>query len=32
VDQFLTWFAGVTREEALTVLKFAESSVAVQMS
>ena len=30
VDQFLEWFPGVTREQALTVLKFAESSLAVQ--
>ena len=30
VDQFLAWFPGVTREQALTVLKFAESSLAVQ--
>ena len=32
VDQFLEWFPGVTREQALTVLKFAESSLAVQMT
>ena len=32
VDQFLEWFPGVTREQALTVLKFAESSLAVQMA
>jgi len=32
VNQFLEWFAGVTREQALTVLKFAESSLAVQMA
>src|SRR5216117_2577748 len=30
VDQFLEWFPGVAREQALTVLKFAESSLAVQ--
>ena len=29
VDQFLEWFPGVTREQALSVLKFAESSLAV---
>jgi uncharacterized protein (DUF433 family) len=29
VDQFLEWFPGVTREQALAVLKFAESSLAV---
>jgi uncharacterized protein (DUF433 family) len=29
VDQFLEWFPGVTREQAVTVLKFAESSLAV---
>ena len=27
VDQFLEWFLGVTREQALTVLRFAESSL-----
>jgi hypothetical protein len=32
VDQFLEWFPGVTREQALTVLKFAESSLAVEMA
>jgi len=32
VDQFLEWFPGVTREQALTVLKFTESSLAVQMA
>ena len=32
VDQFLEWFLGVTYEQALTVLKFAESSLAVQMA
>ena len=32
VDQFLEWFTGVTREQALAVLKFAESSLAVQMA
>ena len=32
VDQFLEWFPGVTREQALTVLKFAESSLAVPMA
>ena len=32
VDQFLEWFAGVAREQVLTVLKFAESSLAVEMS
>jgi uncharacterized protein (DUF433 family) len=30
VDLFLEWFPGVTREQALTVLKFAESPLAVQ--
>ncbi|MBE0540324.1 MAG: DUF433 domain-containing protein [Verrucomicrobia bacterium] len=29
VDQFLEWFPGVTREQALTVLKFAESTLAL---
>ena len=29
VDQFLEWFPGVTRQQALTVLKFAESSLTV---
>lgn len=29
VDQFLEWFPGVTREQALTVLRFAESTLAV---
>ena len=28
VEQFLEWFPGVTREQALAVLKFAESSLA----
>jgi hypothetical protein len=28
VDQFLEWFPGVTREQALTVHKFTESSLA----
>ena len=28
LEQFLEWFPGVTREQALTVLKFAESSLA----
>jgi len=32
VDQFLEWFPGVTREQALTVLKFAESSLSVPMA
>ena len=32
VSQFLEWFPGVTREQALAVLKFAESSLAVQMA
>ena len=32
VSQFLEWFPGVTREQALTVLKFAESSLVVQMA
>ena len=32
VDQFLEWFPGVTREQALAVLKFAESSLSVQMA
>ena len=32
LDDFLEWFPGVTREQALTVLKFAESSLAVQMA
>ena len=32
VDQFLEWFPGVTREQALAVLKFAESSLAVRMA
>jgi len=27
VDQFLEWFPGVTRDQALAVLKFAESSL-----
>jgi uncharacterized protein (DUF433 family) len=30
VDQFLEWLPRVTREQALVVLKFAESSLAVQ--
>jgi hypothetical protein len=29
VDQFLEWFPGVSREQALSVLKFAESTLAV---
>ena len=29
VDQFLEWFPGVTRDQALAVLKFAESSLAL---
>jgi len=32
VNQFLEWFPGVTREQGLTVLKFAESSLAVPMA
>lgn len=28
VDQFLEWFPGVTREQALAVLEFAETSLA----
>ena len=32
VDQFVEWFPGVTREQTLTVLKFAESSLAVQIA
>jgi len=28
VEQFLEWFPGVTREQVLAVLKFAESSLA----
>ncbi len=28
VEQFVEWFPGVTREQALAVLKFAESSLA----
>ena len=32
VNQFLEWFPGVTREQALTVLKFAESSQVVPMA
>jgi uncharacterized protein (DUF433 family) len=28
VDQFLEWFLGVTREQALAVLEFAEASLA----
>jgi uncharacterized protein (DUF433 family) len=32
VDQFLEWFPGVTREQALTVLKFAESSLKVAVA
>ena len=32
VNDFLEWFPGVTREQALTVLKFAESSLAVPMA
>ncbi len=26
VDQFLAWFSGVSREQAVTVLEFAEAS------
>lgn len=29
VDQFLEWFPGVTREQALAVLEFAEASLAI---
>ena len=32
VDQFLEWFPGVTHEQALTVLKFTGSSLAVQIA
>lgn len=28
IDQFLEWFPGVTREQALAVLEFAEASLA----
>jgi uncharacterized protein (DUF433 family) len=28
VDQFLEWFPGVTRQQVVAVLKFAESSLA----
>lgn len=28
VDQFLEWFPGVTREQTLAVLEFAEASLA----
>jgi uncharacterized protein (DUF433 family) len=28
IDQFLAWFPGVTREQALAVLEFAEASLA----
>ena len=28
VDQFLTWFQGVSREQVLAVLEFAEASLA----
>lgn len=28
IEQFVEWFPGVTREQALAVLKFAESSLA----
>ena len=28
LDQFLEWFPGVTREQALAVLEFAEASLA----
>jgi uncharacterized protein (DUF433 family) len=28
VDQFLAWFPGVSREQAVTVLEFAEASLA----
>ena len=30
VDQFLEWFPGVNREQALAVLEFAEKSLAVK--
>ena len=30
VDQFLEWFPGVKREQALAVLEFAEKSLAVK--
>lgn len=29
VDQFLEWFPGVNREQALAVLEFAEASLAI---
>jgi uncharacterized protein (DUF433 family) len=32
VDQFLEWFPGVAREQALTVLKFAETSLKVAVA
>jgi uncharacterized protein (DUF433 family) len=32
VDQFLEWFPGVSREQALAVLKFAESSLTAAAS
>ncbi len=28
IEQFVAWFPGVTRDQALAVLKFAESSLA----
>lgn len=28
IDQFLDWFPGVSREQAVTVLEFAEASLA----
>jgi len=28
IEQFLEWFPGVTRDQAMAVLKFAESSLA----
>lgn len=28
LEEFLAWFPGVTRDQALTVLKFAEASLA----
>ena len=32
VEQFLEWFPGVTREQVLSVLKFAESSLVVAVA
>lgn len=32
VNQFIEWFPGVTREQALAVLKVAESSLAVAVA